>query len=134
MNPQPKKIIYRNRRMLNLAHRVNDCQFQIVNVCQGYSAHGCEPAHSNHEEHGHGTGIKAGDDYVVASCRKCHLYYDAHLLPKDQEFNLFMRGRNRTMALYQKNKWLAKIGYPTNEVYEIKDVYDTSINATVGSN
>lgn len=124
MNPQPKKIIYRNRRMLNLAHRVTECQFQIPGVCEGISPNGCEPAHSNHECHGHGTGTKSGDDFHIASCKSCHLHYDAHKLPKTEEFHIFMRGRNRTMGYYQKMKWLAKVGYPVNGQYPILKEYE----------
>ncbi|MFA6039874.1 MAG: hypothetical protein WC733_00040 [Methylophilus sp.] len=114
-NPQPKQVNYRNRRLLNLAHRVTECQFQIEGVCQGHSAHGCEPAHSNHSVHGHAMGQKSGDDFHIASCRKCHLYYDAHKLPEDKELELFNAARERTFAYYRKFKWLAKVGYADNK-------------------
>jgi len=111
VNAQPKTNIYRNRRLLNLAHRVTECQFQIEGVCQGHSAHGCEPAHSNHYEHGHGSGLKSADDQHCASCRSCHLYYDAHKLPPEKELDMFNAGRERTFAYYRKMKWLGRVGY-----------------------
>ncbi len=106
-----KLDLYRNRRMLNLAHRVTECQFQIEGVCEVISPNGCEPAHSNHYEHGHGMGQKSADDQHIASCKSCHLYYDAHKLPKEEELPKFNAGRERTMAYYRKFKWLSKVGY-----------------------
>lgn len=111
MNPQPKANIYRNRRLLNLAHRVTECMFQIDGVCQGHSAHGCEPAHSNHYEHGHSMGLKASDAWHCASCPACHKHYDAHKLPPDKELKLFVEARERTFAYYRKMKWLDRVGY-----------------------
>jgi len=103
-------MIYRNRRLLNLAHQVNECQFRLA-PCQGYSPDGCEPAHSNHYEHGHGKGIKAADDQHVAACPSCHKYYDAHRLPREWELPIFNEARKRTFELYQRSGWLSKIGY-----------------------
>jgi hypothetical protein len=100
----------RNRRLLNLAHRINECQFQIAGVCQGYSAHGCEPIHSDHQEHGKGMGQKSDDDQHVAGCRACHNYYSG-AMPREERLPAFNAGRERTFDQYRKRKWLNKVGY-----------------------
>ncbi len=65
-------MIYRDRKLLDLAHQVTECQLQLPGVCQGHSAHGCEPAHSNQQRHGKGMGHKAEDIFHVAACHACH--------------------------------------------------------------
>jgi hypothetical protein len=119
MNARPKTIIYRNRRLLDLAHKVNECKFNLP-PCIGYSVEGCEPAHSNHYEHGHGKGIKASDDQHAAGCRPCHKYYDAHLLPREQELQIFNAARKRTFDHYEKMGWLAKVGYVQEEPAKVE--------------
>jgi hypothetical protein len=106
-------MIYRNRRLLDLAHRVNVCQFRLKG-CKGYSAEGCEPAHSNQSRHGKGKSIKAADDQHVASCHHCHMIYDGHtgiVLPREEAVRLFDAARERTFALYEKEGWLEQVGY-----------------------
>lgn len=100
-------MTYRNRRILDLAHRVNDCQMQIEGVCEGYSAHGCEPAHSNSQRHGKGFGNKAADYMHVAACHSCHAEFDqGRLLSKDQKQEIFNEGWERTISLYFEKGWL----------------------------
>lgn len=103
-----KRRPYRNRRLLDLAHRVNVCQFRLA-PCIGYSVDGCEPAHSNHQEHGKGMGQKADDDQHVAACPACHRHYDGGKLGHNarQEFT---EARERTFALYEKEGWLMEVG------------------------
>lgn len=101
---------YRNRRLLDLAHRVQICQFQLP-PCAGYSVEGCEPAHSNHQIHGRGHGFKADDDQHVAACPHCHRYYDGGKLPRTEAFDTFTAARERTFALYRSRGWLAEVGY-----------------------
>lgn len=101
---------YRNRRLLNLAHRVTECQFRSP-VCRGHSPHGCEPIHSDFSEHGKGMGIKASDDQHAAGCHDCHVWFGGKHLPRDELMAMFIEARQRTFALYRKMKWLAKVGY-----------------------
>jgi hypothetical protein len=106
-------MIYRNRKLLDLAHRVQQCQF-LLEGCPGYSIEGCEPAHSNQSAHGKGGSIKAADDQHAAACPYCHRYYDGQLgkvLPRAEAVRLFNAARARTFALYEKNGWLAEVDY-----------------------
>jgi hypothetical protein len=112
-------MIYRNRKLLDLSHRINDCQFRLPG-CQRYSVDGCEPAHSNQQKHGKGKGIKAADDQHVASCPWCHRVYDGQrgfVLPREEANQLFDEARTRTFMLYEKEGWLDQVGY-TIEVKE----------------
>lgn len=106
-----KQKPYRNRKLLDLAHRVNLCQFQIPGVCIGYSLNGCEPAHSNESAHGKGIGIKSSDSKHIAACRNCHLHYDANLIPKEIRRKAVDKAIARTLALYEQEGWLKEVGY-----------------------
>jgi hypothetical protein len=108
-----KRKPYRNRRLLDLAHKVNECQLRTP-ACTGYSPEGCEPAHSNHQEHGKGKGQKADDDQHAAACRACHLHYDANKMPRDFALKIFNEGRARTFKLYRANGWLDQVNYKGN--------------------
>jgi hypothetical protein len=102
-----KQNNYRNRKLLDLAHRVNECQFQIPGICIGYSVEGCEPAHSNKQEHGKGWGLKSGDNYHVASCAPCHREYDSGTqVDKDIKDQCFNAGMSKTIEYYFKQGWL----------------------------
>jgi len=106
-------MTYRNRKLLDLAHRVNDCQFRLPG-CQRYAVDGCEPAHSNQLVHGKGKGFKASDDQHVASCHRCHMVYDGQaglVLPRTEAVRLFDIGRARTFAVYESNGWLIEVDY-----------------------
>jgi hypothetical protein len=108
-------MTYRNRRLLNLAHKVQECQFQLRKYgCMGISLRGCEPCHSNQGKHGKGTGHKAADDQHVAGCPVCHRVYDGQagiVIPREEAVEAFDAGRERTFKLYDKNGWLEKVGY-----------------------
>lgn len=94
-------MIYRNRRLLDLAHEINDCQMRIDGVCIGYSPDGCEPAHSNEQRHGKGAGIKANDVFHVAACHPCHVEFDqGRRLTGEQRRHIFAAGFERTVAEY----------------------------------
>jgi hypothetical protein len=110
MNAILKTDNYRNRRLLNLAHRVQECQFKSP-VCRGFSAHGCEPIHSDFSEHGKGMGIKAADDQHVAGCHDCHVWFGEKRVQREALLNLFNEARERTFAYYRKFNWLNKVGY-----------------------
>jgi len=104
---------YRNRKLLDLAHRINVCQFKL-HGCKGYEVDGCEPAHSNQSAHGKGRNIKADDDQHVASCSNCHRLYDGQMgkpLPRAEAVQKFNEARERTFKLYEKNGWLVEVGY-----------------------
>ncbi|HYN54384.1 MAG TPA: hypothetical protein VES38_06740 [Methylotenera sp.] len=104
------KTIYRNRRLLDLAHKVTTCMFGLP-PCIGVSIEGCEPAHSNHSVHGKGYGIKAADDQHVAGCSECHRYYDANKMPRAEALKAFEAGRARTFIFYESQGWLKDVGY-----------------------
>ena len=107
-NSQPKRKPYRNRKLLDLAHKTTICKFRLQG-CQIYCPDGCEPAHSNQSQHGKGFGQKADDDQHVASCPQCHRLYDSNIL-KYAEM-CFDFGRINTFAYYHSQGWLEKVGY-----------------------
>lgn len=100
---------YRNRKLLDLAHRVQ--------VCQNCGRHtgGCEPAHENGIESGKGFGIKAHDNRHAALCHDCHAWYDQgrgmdpskiYTDMKDDKFAMWGRAHRRTYDLYWLEGWL----------------------------
>lgn len=101
---------YRNRKLLDLAHRVTECQLQIPGVCEGHSAHGCEPAHSNQQRHGKGMSIKADDNYHAAACHSCHVELDqGKRLTKEERREFWEIAHERTMGLYIQSGWLVVV-------------------------
>ena len=62
--------MFRCRKLLDLAHRID--------ICQNCGAHtgGCEPAHSNLDAHGKGFKLKADDCFFAALCHACHAWLD----------------------------------------------------------
>lgn len=97
----------RSRPLLDLAHRVNYCQVQIPGVCQTYSEHGCEPAHSNQQRHGKGMGHKADDCFHAAACHACHAELDqGRKLTKVERRDYWQAGFERTLRLYWANGWV----------------------------
>lgn len=94
---------YRDRKLLDLAHRLNECCFQLPG-CKGYQEHGCEPAHADEQAEGKGYGIKAHDDAHVAACHHCHEAYTR--LPREDKHLAFLEGNRRTMHRYFENGWL----------------------------
>lgn len=100
-------MTFRSRPLLDLAHRVQQCQVRIPGVCQGHSDHGCEPAHSNQQRHGKGMGHKADDCFHAAACHSCHAELDqGERLSKDERRDYWQAGYERTMALYWSSGWL----------------------------
>lgn len=100
-------MTFRSRKLLDLAHRVHECQIQIPGVCEGYSAHGCEPAHSNQQIHGKGMGHKADDCYHAAACHSCHAQLDqGTILSKEERRQYMNAGIVKTLGLYIRNGWL----------------------------
>lgn len=65
-----KDIEYRNRKLLDLAHR-EDAE------CGNCGRPGpCEPAHSNMSAHGKGGARKAHDCFFANLCHACHAWLD----------------------------------------------------------
>lgn len=63
--------MFRNRGLLDLAHRIEQCQ-----NCGAERSHGSDPAHSNYAVHGKGHKIKAHDCFFAALCSACHRWLD----------------------------------------------------------
>ena len=100
-------MMYRNRKLLDLAHKVTECQFRLPG-CAGFST-GCEPAHSNQLRHGKGMGCKAHDHRHVASCHHCHMTYDGqikHAIDRPDLDQYWQEGWDRTIDLYFQNGWI----------------------------
>lgn len=92
---------YRNRKLLDVPHNVEVCQFLLPGVCRRHQGHGCEPAHSNNISDGKGTGIKSHDHMHVAACHSCHMEYDSGAkFTKDEKRLYFSRAWYRTMRYY----------------------------------
>lgn len=102
---------HRSRRLLDLAHRVQQCQ-----NCDRWTEHGCEPAHQNGQESGKGIGIKGGDHRHAALCHDCHAFLDQGGNGKDpsgqwaatreDKREMWIRAHLRTMDLYWAQGWL----------------------------
>jgi hypothetical protein len=99
-----------NRRLLDLAHRVQFC----VN-CKRYLAHGCEPAHSNLQRHGRGENSKSHDQHHAALCHDCHVWYDYGTrtdptgiwqATKEDKAQFFVVMQDRTMDIYWREDWI----------------------------
>jgi hypothetical protein len=92
---------YRNRKLLDLAHRVTECQ-----SCGRYTE-GCEPAHANAPGYGKGMGIKAHDWAHAALCHDCHAQIDqGGCLVREERREKWERAFLKTLALYWANGWL----------------------------
>lgn len=98
---------YRNRKLLDLAHRLNQCTLQIPDVCIGYSPEGLEPCHSNWQEEGIGMGIKADDSVFAAGCHQCHMALDdGNKLNREEKIWFWRRGVIRTVRELFKREWI----------------------------
>ena len=97
--------MYRNRKFLDLAHKMNECMLCLPGVCEGYSPEGLEPAHSNMMIHGKATGQKSHDCFFVASCRSCHHELDhGNSLDREGKQLHWYQGYSRTMLyLFENN-------------------------------
>lgn len=92
---------YRNRKLLDLAHKVT--------VCQSCGAHteGCVPAHANWSKYGKGMSLKANDHWHAALCHPCHMVLDqGKHMDKEQRMDMWERAHIKTMDLYWSNGWL----------------------------
>ena len=90
----------RNRRLLDLAHRLDQCT-----NCDKWTE-GCEPAHENGIVAGKGFGIKGQDNRHAALCHACHVAYDQGPASYEEKSEMFNRAHKRTFDLYWQNGWL----------------------------
>lgn len=100
---------HRSRALLNLAHRVTECQ-----NCGRYTE-GCEPAHQNGQEGGKGIAVKGADHRHAALCHDCHAWLDqggkASLCgqwraTRDDKHTMWIRAHLRTYDYYWGQGWL----------------------------
>lgn len=106
-----QKFTHRDRKLLDLAHRLTDCQILIPGVCQGFAPEGCEPAHSNQLKHGRGASFKSHDVFHAAACHACHAEIDhGNKLNKEEKERYWLRGFENTLLEYFKRGWLKVIG------------------------
>lgn len=90
----------RDRKLLDLAHRVQTCQH-----C-GKWTEGCEPAHANLSQYGKAAGRKA-DDIHAALCHDCHAMLDqGGALSRTEKREVWMAAALKTWALYMREGWL----------------------------
>jgi len=101
----PPSGMYRNRKLLDLAHRITFCQ-----NCGTHVHEGCEPGHSNLSEHGKGFRLKAHDCFFAALCSRCHGWLDnsgglgkdptgRYTSSRDDKREMFRRAMDSTMLL-----------------------------------
>ncbi len=93
---------YRNRKLLDLAHRVQTCQ-----GCGIGTPDGCEPAHANWSIYGKGMSIKAHDNFHAALCHWCHAGLDQdNKMSREEKMEFWYRAHIATMLLYFESEWL----------------------------
>lgn len=98
-------MTYRNRKLLDLAHKLNDCP-----LCGKYREEGLIPMHSNHQRHGKGMGHKAADHFHGAGCDECHKKIDSGAISREEKADLWQRAFELTLTRYWENGWLAVKG------------------------
>lgn len=98
---------YRDRQLLDLAHKIKDCTLQLPGICEGHSYRGCEPAHANSSRYGKGMSIKAHDCFFAAGCHSCHAELDqGKRFSKEEKLDFWQRAYERTMLICFQNGWL----------------------------
>lgn len=99
-------MTYRNRKLLDLAHKLNDCP-----LCSKYQDWGLNPMHSNQQRHGRGLGLKAADHFHAAGCNECHDLIDkSSTLSREEKEALWQRAFEITLTRYWENGWLVVKG------------------------
>lgn len=103
----PRNPPFRSRSLLDLAHRVHDCQIKIPEVCTGWTPEGCEPVHPNWSSWTEkGMGQKASD-LCAAGCHACGMAIDQGKDFSHDERELYWhRGFWRTQRLYWAMGWV----------------------------
>ena len=98
----------RNRKFLDLAHSIQECQLQVPGVCKGFSPEGCEPCHGNWSWTGISTAKKS-DDVFAAGCHDCHRALDEYQngMTRAEAEQLWSRGVVRTLIYMMRHEMLA---------------------------
>lgn len=104
----PKHSPHRDRKLLDLAHRLNECT-----NCIQWVVEGLEPAHSNWSTHGKGGAMKSDDWAHAALCHECHVWLDQGAGPdptgiwtdKDKR-EMWRYAHDRTMRAYWTRGWV----------------------------
>ena len=94
-------MTYRNRKLLDLAHKLNTCT-----SCEAYIPEGLEPAHSDSQRHGKGTGHKAADNFHAAICHNCHLILGGNKLNRQLKQDMWQFAHDKTMTEYFERGWI----------------------------
>lgn len=103
-------MIVRSRRLLDLAHRVQQCT-----NCGRWTEHGCEPAHQNGLSSGKGMGMKGQDHRHAALCHDCHAWLDQGgkrspcgqwSADRTQKSEMWTRAHLKTMDHYWGEGWI----------------------------
>ena len=94
-------MTYRNRKLLDLAHKLNTCT-----SCEAYIVEGLEPAHSDSQRHGKGTGHKAADNFHAAVCHACHLKLGGNRMTREEKQYMWQWAHDKTMTEYFERGWL----------------------------
>lgn len=94
---------YRNRSLLDLAHRLNECTCG----CGLFVPEGLEPAHSNQSRHGKGMGIKSHDLFHAGLAHDCHARIDQGKdLSGEERADIWQLAHERTLLEYFRRGWL----------------------------
>lgn len=102
---------YENRRLLDLAHYVQECM-----NCGKFVPTGCEPAHENSQGGGKGFGTKSHDNRHAALCHECHAWLDqgkgkspcgVWAGDRGGKHAMWVRAHLRTFDLYWRSGWLS---------------------------
>lgn len=94
---------YRNRKLLDLAHRCMECP-----CCGVGTPDGCEPAHANWSSYGKGMSIKAHDCFHAAMCHDCHAAMDqGSAMDRVQKLEFWRGAFERTLLHYWREGWLS---------------------------
>ena len=102
----PKHKPYRNRRLLDLCHEIQECQVGIPGVCIGTSAHGCEPAHGPKSLLDGGGAMKSSD-LPAAACHPCHVELDqGKRLSREERHVYWLIAQARTMLEFLRRGWI----------------------------
>lgn len=112
MHPLLERSMFRNRRLLDLAHRIEICQ-----NCGSFGADGMEPAHSNWAAHGKGKGLKSHDCFWAALCSACHRWLDnqggagrdptgIYETTSQGKREMFLKAMHKTWLLLFRSGWL----------------------------
>lgn len=86
---------YRNRRILDHARHIEQCQF-----CFRHAPLGIVAAHSNQSRHGKGASLKAHDCFVAYLCMTCHDAVDAARVDNDVATYIWTEGHVRSVPLF----------------------------------